>query len=306
MKTRKYLHPLISLALSAGIGVGQALYASAAGASTLLSENFDDGGGINSVFNFTNSSGQVPTMRGGGPTGNYARLTNLSTANINSLAFDLAPGSLGPEFTVFVDFRMTSDADAAAAGNPFPQAADGLGIGLFDTSLFPATGPVNPLNIWEDPRVDAPAGSVMMGFDIFSFTAFGGNNVRMTGLSGGDELLADLTVPFSLNQNVFHQAQWSFTDVGTNALMSLTLVQDVNGIAIVHNLLSGILVPGLDLDTFSGRLVLGGRTGAGFANGDVDNIRIEAVPIPPAALLLFSGLVGLIMVGRRDSRMSTV
>ena len=305
MKTRQFLHPVFSLVLSVGFCTVQALYASTAAAATLLSENFDDGGGINSVFNFTNSSGQVPTMMGGGPTGNFARLTNLSTSNINSLAFDLAPGSLGPGFTVFVDFRMTSDADAIAAGNPFDQAADGLGIGLFDTSLFPATGPLNPLSVWEDPTKDAPAGSVMMGFDIFNFTAFGGNNVRMTGLSGNVEQLADLTAPFTLNQNVFHQAQWSFSNEGADAKMALTLVEDVNGTATVHNLLSGILVPGFNLDTFNGRLVLGGRTGAGFANGDVDNIRIQSVPVPPAAILLFSGLIGLVVVGRRDSLVKT-
>jgi hypothetical protein len=291
----------IPFALSIGICTGQALYASSAVAATLLSENFDDGGGVNSVFNFTNSSGQVPTMNGGGPTGNFARLTNLSPSNINSLAFDLTPGSLGPGFTVFVDFRMTSDASAVAAGSPLGQAADGLGIGLFDTSLFPATGPLNPLFGWEDPRIDAPASSIVMGFDAFSFTPFGGNNVRMTGLAGKDELLADLTVPFILNQNVFHQAQWSFTDAGADALMSLSLVQDVNGVATVHNLLNGILVPGFDLDAFSGRLVLGGRTGAAFANGDVDNIRIEAVPVPAAVWLFGSGLVGLVGVARRNA-----
>jgi hypothetical protein len=265
----------IPFALSIGICTGQALYASSAVAATLLSENFDDGGGVNSVFNFTNSSGQVPTMNGGGPTGNFARLTNLSPSNINSLAFDLTPGSLGPGFTVFVDFRMTSDASAVAAGSPLGQAAD--------------------------PRIDAPASSIVMGFDAFSFTPFGGNNVRMTGLAGKDELLADLTVPFILNQNVFHQAQWSFTDAGADALMSLSLVQDVNGVATVHNLLNGILVPGFDLDAFSGRLVLGGRTGAAFANGDVDNIRIEAVPVPAAVWLFGSGLVGLVGVARRNA-----
>ena len=300
MNARQSLHPVMAMVFSAGICALQAFCVSSADAATLLSENFDDGGGINSVFNFTNSSGQVPAMMGGGgPSGNFARLTNLSPSNINSLAFDLVPGSLKPGFTVFVDFRMSSDADAVNAGSAFGQAADGLGFGLFDTSLFPATGPLNPLSTWEDPRVDAPPGSVMMGFDIFSFTPFGGNNVRMTGLAGKDELLADLTVPFSLNQNVYHQAQWSFTDAGTDALMSLTLVQDVNGAAIVHNLLNGILVPGLDLDTFSGRLILGGRTGAAFADGDVDNIRIATVSLPPAALMFFSGLIGMIGIARK-------
>ena len=299
MGTRIKFHHAIAFVLSLGICTAQAFCASAAVAGTLLSENFDGGGGVNSVFNFTNSSGQVPTMMGGGPTGNFARLTNLSISNINSLAFDLAPGSLGPGFTIFVDFRMTSDADAVAAGSPFGQAADGLGIGLFDTSIFTATGPLNPLFGWEDPRNDAPAGSVMMGFDIFNFTAFGGNNVRMTGLSGNVELLADLTAPFTLNQNVFHQVQWSFTNEGANAKMALTLVEDVNGTATVHNLLTGILVPGFDLDTFNGRLILGGRTGAAFANGDVDNIRIEAVPLPAAAWLFGSGLLGFIAISRR-------
>lgn len=282
--------------------IAQAFSASASVAATLLAENFDDGGGINSIFNFTNSSGQAPSMMGGGPTGNFARLTNLSTGNNNSLAFDLVPGSLSPGFTIYVDFRMSDDATAVGAGSGFGQAADGLGIGLFDAGLFPATGPLNPLSIWEDPRIDAQVGSVMMGFDIFSFSAFGGNNVRMTGLSGNEELLADLTSPFTLNSNDFHQAQWSFAGAGPNAVMSLNLVEDVNGTAIMHQLLGGILVPGLGLDTFSGRLILGGRTGAAFTNGDIDNIRIDTnmVPVPTAILLFGSGLAGLVLIARRN------
>lgn len=282
--------------------IAQAFCASTSVAATLLAENFDDGGGINSIFNFTNTSGQAPSMMGGGPTGNFARLTNLSTGNNNSLAFDLVPGSLSPGFTIFVDFRMSDDATATGAGSGFSQAADGLGIGLFDASLFPTTGPLNPMSIWEDPRVDAQVGSVMMGFDIFSFSTFGGNNVRMTGLSGGEELLADLTSPFSLNSNVFHQAQWSFTGAGPDAIMSLNLIQDVNGASITHQLLGGILVPGLGLDTFNGRLILGGRTGASFTNGDFDNIRIDAnmVPVPPALLLFSTGLAGFILIARRS------
>ena len=34
-------------------------------------------------------------------------------------------------------------------------------------------------------------------------------------------------------------------------------------------------------------------------------LQIMAVPIPPAGILLFSGLIGLVVVGRRDSRMKT-
>jgi len=275
--------------------VGLAMAASASG-SVILAENFDDGGGVNSIFNFTNTNGQQGAVMGGGPTGNFARLTNLSQSNINSLAFDLAPGMLGPEFTISFDFRMTDDATNAAAGGCCGEAADGLGIGLFDTSVFSATGPLNPLNIWENPTLGAPAGSVMMGLDIFNFGGFGGNNVRMTGLAGAPELLADVTAPFTLNSNVFHRAQWGFTDVGTDAVMSLGLVEDVNGAAVVHNLLGSVLVPGLDLDTFSGRLILGGRTGGAFTNGDVDNILIT--PEPGTIVLLAAGLAGLALRGR--------
>ena len=272
-----------------------AIAISASGA-TILSEDFDDGGGVNSVFNFTNSEGQQAVVMSGGPTGNFARLTHLSPFSVNSLAFDLVPRTPSGGLTISFDFRMTDDAANQAAGSALLEAADGLGIGLFDSNLFPTTGPLNPMLFWEDPRSDAPAGSVVMGFDIFDLGGSGGNDVRMTGLGGAAELLAAPAAPFTLNSNVFHHATWSFRDIGNDAMMSLVLVEDVNGAAVVHNLLAGILVPGFDLDTFTGRLILGARTGSAYTDGDVDNVLIT--PEPQTFLLLTMGLLGMVLWSR--------
>lgn len=267
--------------------------------TVLLAEDFD-GGGMNSVYTYTNSGGSAPgTINVGGVNQNTAQLTQLTGGNNNSIAFD-GTGVLGsPALRISFDFRGTDDAANAAVGGCCGEAADGFGIGLYDTGLYGTSGGINPGAIigggtWENPTLGSGfPGGVHMGFDVFDAGGPNGNNIRVTGLSGSAELLIDVSAPFPLNNNLFHRAEVTVTDIGTDSVLSLTLIEDVNGTAITHaNVFSGLTATGLDLDTANARLIAGGRTGGAFVQVELDNIMMERIPEPSAFWLLgFGGIV---------------
>jgi len=63
---------------------------------------------------------------------------------------------------------------------------------------------------------------------------------------------------------------------------------------------TGIPAPGVDLDGVGGdfRLIAGGRTGGAFAQIQLDNILVEAIPEPSIGLLALAGL-GMLSARRR-------
>ncbi len=65
--------------------------------------------------------------------------------------------------------------------------------------------------------------------------------------------------------------------------ISVTIIEDVDGVPIPHVLVEEETISGLDLLTFSPRLIIGGRTGGAFVQTLVDNInlssRINVLPL---------------------------
>ncbi len=281
-----------------------ALLALGTSANAALVEDFDGGG--NTAFNFTNSSGGAPAVLGGGPTGNFARLANLNGSNNNSIAFDVNPTATGSAvgfIRMQYDFRMTDDAANAQAGGCCGSAADGLGIGLFQTSTYGNAGAVNPTtlgqgsNIWERPAFND---AFTVGMDIFQNI-----DVITLNFNGAEVAAADVQAFLDLNSNVYHRATVDIIDDGAgNALVDMTVIADVNGAAVSHDIFTGQLVAGLDLTTLGDyRLIAGGRTGGAFVAGDFDNILVEegVVPEPATAALGLMGLAGLVLRRRREA-----
>jgi hypothetical protein len=261
-----------------------------------LIENFDDPG--TTPFSFDTTSGSPPAVIDGGATGNLARLTNLDGSNNNSIAFDEEPTQTGPApggLRLAFDFRMTDDQANADAGGCCDSAADGIGIGLFATDAYGTSGPINPGagdGDWERP---AFAAAFAVGFDIFQ-------NIDVVSLNwdGVQVAEADVQAELDLNSGRFHRAVVTLTPSGTDALVTMDIIRDVQGITILHNIFADQLVPGLDLANLPGyRLMAGGRTGGAYAAGDIDNIALISIPEPTTIVLLGLGGILLLVVRRR-------
>ncbi len=253
-------------------------------AAILLSENFD-GGSVNSTFTYTGAS----TANVGGSHGNVAQLTTLTGSNNNSIAFNSVTVPSTPVLRMGFDFFMSDDASNNNNGGCCGEAADGFAIGFFPNAAYGATGASNPSTsvspfAWEDGVVPGvPA--LVLAFDIFE-----ANNVSI-GWNGNN--LVDTAMSFQLNNNAWHRAVMTITDVGANSLIDVS----IDGNAIY----TGIAAAGVDLDAIASnyRLIAGGRTGGAFVSTQMDNIVVEAVPEPSTALM---GGVGLLALASRRRR----
>jgi len=268
-----------------------------------LYEDFDGGGTM--PWSFVNSSGTAPSLQVGGPSGTYARITNLTASNNNSLAFDEDPSVTGPApygLRLQFNFRLSDDAASMAAGGCCGSAADGLGIGLFAVSYWGSTGPVNPGSwpstggeAWERPHFrDAFA----VGIDIFQNL----DDVNLN-WNGVEIANASLHGIFDLNNSLWHRMMVDLFPDGANTRVDVSIIGDVFGATSVQPVFAGQLIAGMDLANLPEyRLIAGGRTGGAFANGDLDNISLtRAVPEPSAMapMALLSLGAGLFLVRRR-------
>lgn len=276
------LLPLLVLALPTTVG-----------ATVLLSENFD-GGGVNSVFNYTSSSGTAPsTVNAGGANQNVAQVTNLNGSNNNTIAWNPVAIPATPVLRLSFDFNMGNDASNNGAGGCCGEAADGFGIGFFPTAIYGTSGGVNPSTgpvtfDWERPN---PAGVPVLtvGFDVFDAGGPNGNNVTV---NWNGTVLGDVVPGSLLNDGAWHRGVFTITDTGADSVLDFTI--DGNPI---H---SALVATGVDLDGVGSnyRLIAGGRTGGAFVQSQLDNIMVEAVPEPSLALLALSGF-GVLGLRRR-------
>ena len=274
-------------------------------------ETFDGGGTV--PWAFKSNSGTAPSLQVGGPTNTHARITNLNGSNNNSIAFDEDPLTTGPQaagMRLAFDFRMTDDAANAAAAGCCGSAADGLGIGVFATARYGASGAINPgagegvggsgvsdgitlFNDWERPQF---ADAFAIGLDIFQ-------NIDVLSINWADAQVAAIDVApiMDLNNNVWHRALVNVKPDGANAKVDVTILEDVTGLTTIHSIATDVAVPGLNLAALPGwRVIGGGRTGGAFVEGSLDNIAVQAVPEPASVALL--GLGGLLLLAARKRK----
>lgn len=260
-----------------------------AGSAMVLEQNFD-GGGLNSPFSLDTAvgGGAVAELLPGGPTGSFARITHTTTSINRSIAFDLATLPSGTTaLTLTLDFRLSDDATNNSTGGCCGDAADGIGIGFYPSAIYGTTGQSNPGGEWEQGGHN---GALKFGLDIFQANrvlVHNGNAVN-----GG--FLAENTNPgFTLNSNLFHRFVVTLSDAGSGALADVSIIEDVFGTAVNRPILDDVAIADFDLDTFSHRVIVGGRTGGAWHNGDVDNVAMTAVPEPSSAALTLLGMAFL-------------
>lgn len=261
------------------------------GSGLALTQGFDGTGSYFKTADVNTTATSHPAITSGGPDGNFLRLSNALNGESATVGFDqnIPDGWAKPSVTADFDFRMTADNIGGGV-----QRADGFGFGLFDTGSYGTSGIVSTSAIsWEDANV---TGALLVGFDIYD------GNLATTEdqlhVSYNGVRIAD--VPFSafdLNSDSFHHAEISLLDNGADTLLTLTLTPDsltAAGAPVVA--ISGLNIPGLDLDAFDFRAGFGARTGGLNTVVDLDNIVV--VPEPSSALL-GAGALGLLLRRRR-------
>lgn len=264
-------------------------------ATTILSEDFD-GGSVNSIYAYTNSSGTPGgTVNFGGTHQNVAQLASMSDSNDNSIAFDAVQIPAANQLVLRFDWFMSDDAANNAGGGCCDSAGDGEGIALLSTSKYGTTGAANPSATegfgWQGPT---PAAGLALGAGIFQNSSL---NLQWNGST-----IAATYTDFSLKNDAWNQFVITLTASGDNTAVKVDVIEDVDGSAVLHNdVLSGT-APGLNIADGLGtdyRLIAGGGTGSAYHYGYLDNVTLSAVPESTSATTALLCLGGLMLHARR-------
>ncbi len=233
----------------------------------LLSDNFD-GAQVNSNFTFSTNGFFTPLVTGSGvaTNNNAIEITSATNSNNNSVAWNkVTDPNATQALRLSFDFRMTAGSNGSVA--------DGIGIGLFRTGTYGTTGANNPASAkaWENPTANSGFPNALA----FGFGIYNTNFIRMCGPAQPATALHQSVSPFTLSSNQFHRAIITMLSNGpSGTIVSMQVIQDVNGAATVRQIFSNVLVPGFDLPNESFRLIAGGRTGGANARQDIDNVSI--------------------------------
>jgi hypothetical protein len=231
-----------------------------------LSQNFETGTSVNYTLSQHNTApGPAVRAADAGSTGRFLRLINdgVNSQN-NSIAFpQIAPGLFDGVRAEF-DFRLSS-----------PDApADGFAFMLIPTATYGTNGPgfVTPI-AFEEPNIP---GVFALGFDVHPRTEPRNDvSVHWNGTEYANVTMADANV--NLTSGSFHRATVTLTHISSGALVTVSLVRDVNGLpSPAFTLIRDVFVPGLN--PFPSRVEFAGRNGALDMHVDLDNIRVQYLP----------------------------
>jgi hypothetical protein len=229
----------------------------------VMRENFD-GDSVNSTYAFTTTSGShiAAVTNSGVPTNaNAAQLTASGIGSSNtSIAWNSVPAN-ADSIQLSFDFSLTA-------------GADGLGIGLFKTGTYGATGAANPgaATNWEDPKV----GGVMQNAVVLGFRIYNANVFHFVSPEDPKVDRVAVSPPFSLSSGVFHRAVVTAYRAGPGTtVFDVDLIQDINGAATTSRVATNVVAKNFDIGTDAWRLIAGGRTGGVTTTTRLDNIVVS-------------------------------
>ena len=239
----------------------------------VISDDFD-GDSLHSEYSFNSLNGTIDFFSGVYDSGIPARgksihLTDYFNALHTSAFFDYVSAPSTQALQLSVDFRF--------AGQEGVDPADGFGIGLFSTETYGTEGPttviVNGKN-WENPTGGGGyADALFIGFGVY-----GADYVRVAGPANPGTLLAEQGPPFELVNNVFNRAIITvLPNTATSSMVSVELVEDVDGIATTRTVVSNLLVEGFVPANTDFRVIAGGRTGGLNVSIELDNVQLKTL-----------------------------
>jgi hypothetical protein len=258
-----------------------ALTQTGAGGSASTTASFDHGFQSNQQ-----NSSPGANILGGGPTGNFLRLTNDGVnSQDNAIAFDADSETAEPLGITRIKFDFRG-----SGSNP----ADGFSLRLLPTATYGTSGD-GPAFTAEEPNIP---GVLALGFDFYPNPAT--NEVSIHFGSQLAQMTLDPNV-FDLDSGDFHNAQLDLYEDAGQVYATLSLTKDVNGAAQVFNIFDDFAIAGLS-ELYNYRLQFNGRTGGANMSIDLDNISAEnIVPEPATATLAMLGLGGLMMRRKRTA-----
>lgn len=208
---------------------------------------------------------------------NELRLTANAGGLNNSVAWNAVPMP-NPEVTLSVDFRMSADPSGS-------YAADGWGIGLFNTNFYGATDANNPADNdvnqrnWEDmSTLPCFPNAIAIGFDIFNWGAPDRITVCSPAPDGTGVLRFSSDLGFNLNDGFQYRMRLTLRESGTDTLATLAILPNPGGSLEEFTIFTDLVLPGVKITQFPARLIAGGRTGGFAVATDLDNVILSSAP----------------------------
>lgn len=270
-----------------------ALLATASHASiiSVVSQDFGGGGtGFNAFGSASNPAG-------------LGQITPATNNQNGRIGFDQTLAGTGYQ-------RIAGSFDFRAQPGGVSNQADGFSLVFLSTSVFNTTSTTDfgTLGAAEFGETNSGFG---IGFNNHCCgTSAGGtldtnNNSVYLSLASGTSVTQQLQTeaPFDFSTSEFNRASFIIQFVPGGADVSLSLIEDINGISggpeAPASIYSNQFVPGLN--PFDTRLGFVGRTGGQNALQQVDNVNVFfMIPEPSKAMLGLIGLAGTLLVRRRQ------
>jgi hypothetical protein len=202
----------------------------------------------------------------GGWSGSFIRMCNEGTSRLNTMAFDRAQAGAATSIVLDFDFRMGHQASL-----PRDSRADGFAVALLNTAVYGTSGAF-PFNqgISEEGLC---TGSIGVGFDIYQNTGEVSNNHVSVTYDGVILAVVNLwnAPALDLANGQVRSVHLVVTFGPGGALLDLAITPAETGVPVP--VFDDYLISGVG--SYESRLGFGARTGALYANTDLDNIRDE-------------------------------
>ena len=198
-----------------------------------------------------------PTVVGGGPDGNFLRLTDAVNGQVNRYVYDRTDAGAYDTINAQWDYRASTG-----------TTADGFGFVLLPTGTFGVTGDADPGGAAEEPNI---GGTFAIGFDLHPAASQNDISFHYDGLEFTNGTFNNGVV--DLNDGNFHRFNLEMQRVGNGTNATLTVTRDVFGTPGTPQV---VLSQAMPFTPYENRVGMYGRTGGLNVAQDLDNINVTS------------------------------